>query len=135
VQKGVRFKAPYVSEGTERLNYLEIPVGIKFKGTTPKSRPYLYLGGGLDFLVAQDVDERTYSRSFLSGSYESIDFTAHIGGGVEFVGKNGMNVFLEIRYTPGLFSIEEIPNGTMKTSSVLIQIGILFASTATQSQQ
>jgi hypothetical protein len=126
-QKGLTFNTSF-SDGTERLNYLEFPLGLLIKFMSSDIRPYLYIGGGIGLLLSAKVEGKASGQPVILDTkvnYYSTDLTAQLGAGLEYVINPSISIFADARYTPGLFTIEKVSDGTVKTSGIQVQLGIM----------
>jgi hypothetical protein len=112
--------------GTEidfNLNYLEIPVFIKYSIGKGKAKPYLYAGPSIGILLSAEFDGRDQKEN-----YASIDFGVAAGAGIDIpVGKN--TIFIEARYALGLSDVsdtdrDDIPE--IKTNGIQIFAGFMI---------
>lgn len=67
------------NKSTTKLDYIEIPVNLKYKLGLPLVKPYIFAGPSFAFLVGDKISERFKERNF--------DTSINVGAGLELLGK------------------------------------------------
>ncbi len=75
---------------TQKLDYIEIPLNLKYKFTLPIVKPYLFIGPSFAFLVGNNISEEFKKRKF--------DTSINLGAGLELLNK----VQVSVQYGWGL---------------------------------
>lgn len=114
------FDPPEKVEFSNRVDYLAIPILVKFK---PDKVPAYFVGGIQgDVLIG-------YESKLLSSVYdelESLDFSFVAGMGFEYNIPGFRTMLLELRYNPSLTASFDNENLTIKNESFSLLTGIRF---------
>jgi opacity protein-like surface antigen len=79
-----------------RVDYISIPLLAKVRFSTPEFSPYLIAGPRFDFLVSKKGD--TYE--VVIDKFETTEFGATVGVGIDFASLLPVNLLAEFRYNP-----------------------------------
>ena len=124
-----------------RINYLEVPVMLKYKMGQNPTKFYFIFGPTFGILLSSEMEVSALGESIevdVKDIMESIDFGVSFGGGLSFPMGVNSTIFIDIRYTLGLADIikggtiesagetESIPDTEVKTNGILITAGFLF---------
>lgn len=112
-QKGTTFDQGFFGvniKTTEKLNYLEIPVLVKYSFPVPVLKPSLYAGPAMGILLSAKTKTETVGLSReedIKSQTTSTDFGLVVGASAHVA-----IITLDVRYTSGLTTIDK--NGTTK---------------------
>lgn len=117
VQKGVSFDGS-PTEGGPKLDYLEIPVLLKFTVPTEGIQPFIYGGPSFGLRLSCKVAEITCDDD----EVKSTDFGAALGAGIRVGGDKGLTI--EGRYTWGMRDLGDFNSGVdSKTRTFMVLLG------------
>jgi hypothetical protein len=116
---------------TARYNYLEVPVLAKVViPTAGPLEPAVFAGPSIAFTLSSEVEttrqgsgETTSSQADIPGT----DFNAVLGGGLVYRLASGGAIELDLRYTPGLRSLNNTEGGPWQND--VISAGIAYMVT------
>ena len=113
------------------VDYLEIPVMLKYQFGTSTTKPYFMAGPSIGFLLDSKLkitEDGTSGETDNKDDTESIDFGIGIGAGLDMmVGKN--TFFVEARYAFGMVNVnasDEEDEPDIKTKGIQIFVGFTF---------
>ena len=120
-------------EGSVKLDYIEVPVLLKFKVPVSNSgfRPFLFAGPSVGFELNCSLDGEILSVTGSTDCEEtsvvrtkSTDFGGTVGGGIEFLA--GMQaVRLDARYTHGFTNISDSADSRdIKNRTFAVTVGL-----------
>ncbi len=122
VQKGALVKAPIKSEadGAEtdlKMNYIELPILLKYSFDLGALRPYLVVGPEFGWML-----NAKHLGLDVKDEFEELDFlaTGGLGLGVEVTGM--VFVFAEGRYNYGLYNINAVENSSVELFNRGVQV-------------
>jgi hypothetical protein len=127
---GVRFAQPVnnIRENTFNLQYLQIPVSMKFftNEVAPDMRVYFQVGGTIDALINQrERDNLAENRAI-----DPLDIGVLLGSGIEYVLGRNTVVFGGLSYNRGLLNQANNrrlnPDVRLNMDIVAIEAGIKF---------
>lgn len=124
----------YKSKTTTYLNYIVLPIMLKYNFSNDKS---FYINGGpyLGYLLKSGIKSESNAPSIYNGDVEdtknrkSLDYGISAGIGKEFKFNENHNFYIELRENLGLANIakgEIINGGTIKTNSLNLLAGFTF---------
>jgi hypothetical protein len=132
VQKGVR-ELETVTGGQFlrriRLNYVEIPLFIRWNGQTDFERftPFLMAGPEIAFKAGCDLKVYALPGSFscddLPNKVESYDYGVIAAGGVDAL-LGGRHFALSARYDHGLYDVFENAEAKNRSVSIVLSVGL-----------
>ena len=124
VRKGVEFDdAGSTTKFT--LDYVEIPVLLRFDVPAASVTPFVYAGGSVGFEASCKVEEEdaeSVDCEDFGVDTESTDFGVLFGGGVGFPAGPG-RLFVEGRYTVGLADVDAGEGLEAKNRSGAVMVG------------
>jgi hypothetical protein len=109
--------------GTSTLNYLEIPVLVKYNVLpTPMMKASVYAGPSLAFLLSanheQEVNGETTDTD-IADDLTSTDFGLNVGASVEL-----SKLMIDVRYNMGLASVDDSgADADYKNSVIMLSVG------------
>jgi hypothetical protein len=148
VQKGAKanFSEEYQGipvdvEGSVTANFIDIPILLKANLINGPIKPYLLLGGSIDFLIGDanlTIDNASVNGQDVTPlipnelkdqklDIKNKDYILCLGAGIEIpVGL--LSVLIEGRYDIGLTNLNNVPddNTEFKTTGLQLKAGILF---------
>ena len=111
-------RAGRVLQNDERIDYVAIPVDLRFSTGTPLVKPYALVGPEARIPTGDVFGEDT--RSFV--------FAANVGVGVEVGGLLLPNAFAEVRYGLDLSGLQqgasEDVDASVKVNVVMLRVGV-----------
>lgn len=141
VQKGTTMEEPYTVFGTSvkysgptTLNYIEVPLLLKFSLSALPLSPYVIVGPNFGFLLSATADSLVASgqtsSSDIKNNIASTDIAVDVGAGVEIPLLPLTSLTADLRYSLGL-SNNNSASGTISTNQihtrdVKIIVGVLF---------
>lgn len=115
-----------------KLNYVELPISLKWYLDLEKVRFYLIggpqIGYGLDLTVYYRKDLEFFKENFSLQDLEinRLDFGVNAGAGVEaFIG-NGKKIFIDLRYYIGLRDLDQEPDSEIYNFGKALSIGFFL---------
>ena len=121
VMKGAKYEEGDM-ELQFKVNYLEVPVLLKYNFTTSGSiSPALFVGPAVAFKIGAKakISDQTYSEEVDLENIKSTDFGLIIGAGFDFAAEN-YNIVFDVRYTVGMSGLADTKEATFDDYSVLI---------------
>jgi hypothetical protein len=126
----------YHNTGSERFNYLELPVNLLYKiQVAPGTKIYAgggpYLGYGLsgttiDHLTGSQTSNYTGGVTFgndeAKDDYKLFDYGVNFTAGVQLI----KHFTIDLSYALGLKNINWTPGGDLKNRSLALSVGYLF---------
>jgi opacity protein-like surface antigen len=151
-QMGLKYSASGTSLGvpvsgsadiTQKVDYIDVPISLKYKFLTPESivRPYIFAGPSFGYNVssktlqeisgqlaqyAQQAGIPPSSETDNKDSTKSIDVEGHLGAGVEFEVSSTVLLFVEGRYSMGLTNVSKEASLEAKPHNIMITGGVGF---------
>jgi WD40 repeat protein len=133
----------YGTSGTLTLNYIEIPVLLKYKFDNGDFSHYLLGGPNIGFLSTADVELRdigSTTKNSVKDNFESLNFSFDLGAGLEYAYDALTNFFVNLKYSFGLSNVLKSDlnnfNGTTSgnnfnhhTSGLQVSAGVKFCIT------
>ncbi len=108
-----------LGDAKENLNYMEIPVLVKYNFPSTKATPYLFVGPVIGVLMSAKATAGGVSED-VKDQFKSSDFAGTVGAGLD-VGK----LSFDARYNFGLTKITK--NGSdVKTGAFRVMVGYSF---------
>jgi hypothetical protein len=130
-QKGAKFEFENL-DTTLKLDYVEVPLLLKYRFGGEGIRPYVFAGPYVGFRTKAEVEVDAggdgTSTDELEDETKSTDFGAVAGGGLEFPAGSGA-FLLEARYARGLTNIasDDVDNDDeVKHAVVSLLVGFRF---------
>ena len=127
-QKGAKYTQTAAGEVTQRVNYLEVPIALRYFLTRSGDfRPNLFVGPALGFkLNASQKIENTGVKTDITDGVKPVDLGLMAGFQLNFKGLGPRQRFLiDGRYTYGLSSISAV-SGNGHNSVFTIALGYGF---------
>lgn len=147
-QMGLKFSVPASSLGvpvsgsadvTQKVDYIDVPISLKYKFPIPESsvRPYVFGGPSFGFNVnSKTLEEFSGTLAQLVGqssmesdqkdSTKTLDVEGHLGVGVEFEASSNVLVFVEGRYSMGFTNVSKAASQEAKPRNIMIMGGVGF---------
>jgi opacity protein-like surface antigen len=152
-QMGMKYSAPanvltgYNISGsadvTEKVDYIDVPISLKYKFPIPESvvRPYVFGGPSVGYNVsakvltelsgqlaqyAQQAGIPPSSETDTKDSTKSIDVGGHFGVGVEFEVSSNVLVFVDGRYEMGFLNVVKNVGQEAKGRNIMFTAGVGF---------
>lgn len=142
LQKGAKQSVDIngTGEATFKVATLEVPALLKVSLGTATTRPYIFAGPAIAFILSSDLELSGGGitvKGDASDITKSTDFTIGFGGGVN-IHLESISVFIEGRYALGLSDVakageikadgltEQVPDADLKTRGILIMGGVAF---------
>lgn len=127
------------AEGTQKSDYIHVPISLKYKFPIPESivRPYVFGGPSISFnvsskmvteysgQVAQLVGQ-TSTEEDTKDSTNSVDVAAHVGAGVEFEVSSNVLLFVDGRYSLSFTNASKAASQEIKARNIMIMGGVGF---------
>ncbi len=130
-----------------KLEYLEIPVHVKWQIGAAAVRPYVFAGPNLGVLLAATLEEeipppavpepeyRESGTRDIQDRFASTNFAVDFGAGVTYDVAVDIQLIMDVRYSLGLSNIAKPPDpndqgfepDSWKSRDVRILVGVLFA--------
>lgn len=111
------------------LQYIKVPLGLKFK-TTQIGYLTLYANLGLDLLLnikaTGDSSDGTLSSDDISSNIHFFNMAYFFGAGAEYSLGGSTALVFGLTYTNGFVNIANNSNANITTSSLALKLGILF---------
>lgn len=127
-QKGARYTDLREGDVTQRVNYLEIPIALRYFLTRSGDfRPNLYVGPALGFkLNASQTIENTGRKDDITDGVTPVDLGLMAGFQFNFKGLRPRQRFLiDTRYTYGLSDLQ-VASGNGRNSVFTLSLGYSF---------
>jgi hypothetical protein len=125
MQKGAKVEEDGEELGTEKLDYVDIPILAKVSFGQANAKPYILAGPALGILLSAKEESTDGESVDVKDNYKSIDFGINFGAGVGLLmGKN--TLFLEGQYGLGLANILDVSDTKIKNKGIQIKAGITF---------
>jgi hypothetical protein len=104
-----------------RVNYIQVPVLLKFGFDTPGVKPNVYFGPYVGFNVKSTIKNGDGSLN-LNDQVKDTDFGVAVGAGVDISKFN-----IELRYTAGLKNVANSNfNDDAKNGAIALTVGVSF---------
>lgn len=140
VQKGTNMESPYTVFGTNvkysgptSLNYIEIPVLLKFSLHPLPLSPYLLVGPNFGYLLSASADSLVASgntsSSDIKNNVASTDIALDVGVGIEMEILPFTSLTADLRYSLGLTnnnSSGAASSNSIHTRDIKFIVGVLF---------
>lgn len=127
------------AEGTQKSDYIYVPISLKYKFPIPESsvRPYVFGGPSIGFNVSsKSVTEfsgqvaqfvgQTSTEEDTKDSTKSVDVAAHVGAGVEFEVSSDVLLFVDGRYSLSFTNASKAASQEIKARNIMIMGGVGF---------
>jgi opacity protein-like surface antigen len=129
---------------TEKVDYVDVPISLKYKFPIPESivRPYVFAGpsfgynvssktlqeisGQLAQLAAQYYGMPASSEEDNKDSTKSVDVEGHLGVGVEFEVSSNVLVFVDGRYSMSFTNVSKAASQQAKPRNIMFMAGVGF---------
>jgi opacity protein-like surface antigen len=151
-QMGMKYSASASSLGapvsgsadvTEKVDYIDVPISLKYKFPIPESivRPYVFGGPSFGFNVGsktlQEISGQLAQYAAQLGipasseednkdSTESINVGGHLGVGVEFEVSPNVLVFVDGRYSMSFTNVSKAASQEAKPRNIMFMAGVGF---------
>jgi opacity protein-like surface antigen len=152
-QMGMKYSASASSLGapvsgsvdvTEKVDYIDVPISLKYKFPIPESivRPYVFGGPSIGFNVGsktlQEISGQLaqYASQYLGipasseednkDSTESVNVGGHLGVGVEFEVSSNVLVFVDGRYSMSFTNVNKAVSPEAKPRNIMFMAGVGF---------
>ncbi len=128
VRKGVEFDEGGGATSKFKLDYIEIPVLLRYDIPAAAVTPFLYAGGSVGFEASCKAEGEDGSISIdvdcedVDVDTESTDFGVLFGGGIGFAAGPG-RLFVEGRYNIGLVDVDASEGLEAKNRSGAVMLG------------
>lgn len=127
-QKGFEQSATFGGQtftGTQRVNYLQLNGLAKFQiPVAGPVSPNIFVGPGIAFELSESFEFDGESED--TESFKGTDFSAVVGGGVDFDAQFG-TVMVDVRYDFGLTNVPDTDDDiSVKNRTLGISVGLLF---------
>lgn len=123
VQKGSKIDDPSGDDAKLTLNYIEVPVLLKYSSASEGTRFFGQAGPSFGYAISgkNKVGDQSEDVEFGDDATKRADLGLHIGAGVGFG-----NVFIDARYVLGLANIVDDSDVTVRNRGILISLGYMF---------
>jgi hypothetical protein len=129
---------------TEKLDYILVPISLKYKFPIPESivRPYVFGGPSIGFnLSSKEVQELSGQLAQYAAQYyqipassetdnkdstKSIDVEGHLGAGVEFEVASNVLLFVEGEYSMSFTNVNKAVSPEAKPRNIMFMAGVGF---------
>lgn len=114
-------------EGTQKLNYLELPVLVRYQIPTGASvTPAVFAGPAVAYKISESINAGEESQD--SDDAKSFDVGVVVGGGVDIHAFDFGTLTADLRYTLGLMNIAKEAEGdfSAKNGAFALSVGMLF---------
>ncbi|WP_071594798.1 porin family protein [Balneola vulgaris] len=109
------------SDAEFKVNYIQVPVLLKFGFATPGARPNVYFGPYVNFNVDSKIENDTGALN-LEDNTKDTAYGVIVGAGVDV-----SKLRLGLRYTAGLTNLAEDDfNDSAKNGAIALTVGIAF---------
>jgi hypothetical protein len=108
-------------------DYTDVPVLARFEPTTESMfKTFAVVGPRFGFKTAERVETRgAVAGTYDSSRFESFEFGATAGGGVEY-GEGPHRVVLDIRYDTGITKHDDGSGGSFRSDAFFLMVGYVF---------
>jgi opacity protein-like surface antigen len=118
-------------DGTFKLDYIYIPVSLKYKFNIPDSKvtPYIFGGPSIAFNTKSELEVTSSSGTSTmdnKDSTESVDFAAHLGAGIEIQASPQISIFLDGRYSLSFSDADKEVDQSIKGRNIVVLGGVKF---------
>jgi hypothetical protein len=123
-QKGSKFDETFLGEEIKStINYLEIPVLLKYKSNSERIGFFGQAGPALGFALSgkTTVGDESASIDFEEDGLRRTDLGFHLGAGVSF-GK----FLVDARYMLGVANLSDAEEGTTRNRGFMLSLGFMF---------
>jgi opacity protein-like surface antigen len=128
---------------TMKVDYIDVPISLKYKFPIPESsvRPYVFGGPSLGYNVgAKTLTEISGQLAQLAAQYgmpassekdvkdstKSIDVEGHLGAGVEFEVASNVLLFVEGEYSMSFTNVNKAVSPEAKPRNIMFMAGVGF---------
>ncbi len=134
IGKGVKYEPEQGDAMKSKINYLEIPVLLKYNIPSAAVKPSIFLGPalGIKLGASNDPEVKDQNDEVVDPEVKSTDFSLVVGADVQLP----MGLLFDLRYTLGLTNVNDMekpdpePTGyeepTAKNKNISIMIGYAF---------
>jgi len=123
IQKGLKTQFPGEKQipNSERpnINYLSIPITLKYILIDSDIEPYILGGPRIDFAISKN--NLNWSRFFYQHT-KSVDFGIDLGVGIQTKLLFGIGSGIELRYSPSFFNVDSSVFGNITNRSFEINL-------------
>jgi len=114
-------------DGKIKLNYIEIPVLLKFKPAMEGNfKPAIFAGPAVGFLMSAKADDGEEEED-IKDFTKSIDFGIAFGAGFMYMMENGGGITFDARYTMGMGTIDDTEDDAdVKNANISFMLGYSF---------
>ena len=137
VQKGTNVEQPFTVFGTNvkysgptSLNYIEVPVLLKFSLHPLPLSPYLLVGPNVGFLLSASADSLVASGNTSSSDIKnhvaSTDIALDVGVGIEMEILPLTSLTADLRYSFGFTNDNDSGSNAIHTRDIKLIVGVLF---------
>ena len=125
IQKGLKtqFEGEKQIPNSERpsINYLSIPITLKYVMLNSEIAPYILGGPRIDFAISKN--NQNWNR-FVYKNTKSVDFGINLGVGIQTKLLFGIGSGIELRYSPSFFNVDSSVWGNITNRS--FEINLIF---------
>ncbi len=126
LREGIMYSGRGGSAGTltDQLNYVAIPIAMKFSYPLPsRIHPYLLGGGDFGFLINGKLENGSAAADE-SNSYNAADFGVYFGAGADFPMAHSIVPFVEFSYLLGISNTSPLSSYTQTNQGFQINAGL-----------
>jgi opacity protein-like surface antigen len=123
--------------GTQKSDYIHVPISLKYKFPIPESiiRPYVFGCPSISFNVSSKVVTeysgqiaqligQTSTEEDTKDSTNSVDIAGHLGAGVEFEVSSSVLLFVDGRYSLSFTNASKMASQEIKARNFMIMGGV-----------